>query len=156
MPSSRRSSRSVPAASTGLFALLAVLALAGCGTAAPSSGAVTVRDAWVRAPMGDMTAGYLVIENGTATADVLTSVTAPSGATVALHRTTTDPSGMTGMEPVDGIHVPAGGTVELAPGGFHMMIGGLPATTKAGDHVELHLVFEHAGTVVVQAEVRGS
>jgi periplasmic copper chaperone A len=154
MPSSRRFSRSVQAGLTGSLALVALFALAACGAAAPSAGSITVHDAWVRLPMGDMTAGYLVIENGTGTADILSSVTTPSGASVALHRTTTDPSGMTGMEPVDGIHVPAGGTVELAPGGFHMMIGGLPALTKVGDHVELHLVFEHAGTVVVQAEVR--
>ena len=155
MRSLGRSWRSVLSVRGAPLALLAVLVLAGCGSAAPSGGSLTVRDAWIRQPMGAMTAGYLVIENGTPTADVLTSVTGPAGATIALHKTTTDASGMTGMSPVDGIHVPAGGTVELAPGGFHMMIGGLPASTKVGDHVELHLVFEHAGSVAVQAEVRG-
>ena len=155
MRSSRRSSRRLAAAVAGLLVLVALGALGACAGGAPSGGSLTVRDAWIRQPMGTMTAGYLVIENGTPTADVLTSVTGPTGATIDLHRTTTDASGMTGMSPVDGIHVPAGGMVELAPGGFHMMIGGLPPSTRVGDHVELHLVFEHAGTVVVQAEVRG-
>ena len=58
------------------------------------------------------------------------------------------------MSPVEGIHVPAGGTVELAPGGFHMMLDGL-GSVAAGDRLELDLTFEHAGKIVVQAEVRG-
>lgn len=157
MRSSRRSSRSL--AGIAVFAVPAalavvVLALGGCTSPAASAGSMVVRDAWVRLPTTGQTAGYLVIENGTLQADVLTSVTLPGGGSAMLHQTTTDASGMTGMHPVDGIHVPAGGTVELVPGGFHMMIDGL-GTVAVGDKVELDLTFEHAGRVVVQAEVRG-
>jgi copper(I)-binding protein len=153
MRSSRRSSRSLATPAVLASLAVSVLVLGGCSSPAASAGSIAVRDAWVRLPTGAQTAGYLVIENGTGQADVLTSVTIPGGGSVMLHQTTTDASGMTGMHPVDGIHVPAGGTVELAPGGFHMMIDGL-GTVAAGDKVELDLMFEHAGKVVVQAEVR--
>jgi copper(I)-binding protein len=152
MRSSRRSWRSVPK-TFALASLVAVAAIvAACGTAGSSAGPMIVRDPWIREPMAGMTAGYLVIENGTGKADVLTGVTIPAGGTVTLHRTTTDASGMSGMEPVDGIHVPAGGTVTLEPGGFHLMIDDL--TASAGSMVELRLTFEQAGEIVVQAEVR--
>jgi copper(I)-binding protein len=52
------------------------------------------------------------------------------------------------------LEVPAGGTVTLAPGGYHLMIMGLTKTLEVGGKLELDLVFEHAGKVVVQAEVR--
>ncbi len=159
MRSSRRSSRSRPAIvglvrGAGLVLVIALGgALAACGSAGATPGTMSVHDAWIREPMaGGMTAGYLVIDNGTSQADVLTGVTMPSGVMVTLHQTTTDASGMTGMSPVDAIHVPAGGQVTLQPGGFHLMIDGL--TAKAGDRVELRLQFEHAGTITVQAEVR--
>ena len=159
MRSSRRSSPSrptiaglVPVVVLALSVVVAAL-LAACGTGAATAGPMAVHDAWIREPMaGGMTAGYLVVDNGTGQADVLTGVTIPSGGMVTLHKTTTDASGMSGMSPVDSIHVPAGGTVTLQPGGFHLMIDGLSA--KAGDKVELRLQFEHAGTISVQAEVR--
>lgn len=157
MRSSRRSSPSRPVIGLvpGLLVVIGLLAgaLSACGGASATLGPMVVHDAWIRAPMaGAMTAGYLVMDNATGQADALTGVTMPAGGMVTLHKTTTDASGMSGMSPVDAIHIPAGGTVTLAPGGFHLMIDGL--TAKAGDKVELRLTFEHAGTISVQAEVR--
>ena len=158
MRSSRRSSPSRPAIGLvpGLLVGIALLAagLAACGSAGSATpGPMSVHDAWVRAPMaGAMTAGYLVMDNATGQADALTAATISGATSVTLHRTTTDASGMSGMSPVDAIHIPAGGTVTLQPGGFHLMIDGLAA--KAGDKVQLRLTFEHAGTITVQAEVR--
>jgi copper(I)-binding protein len=151
----RSSSRSWPrlalaAVAIAAFALTTILA--ACGQAGATPGPMSVRDAWIREPIGGKTAGYLVIENATGQADALKMVTLPAGGTAMLHRTTTDASGMSGMSPVDAINIPSGGTVTLEPGGFHIMIDGL--TAKAGDKVELKLQFEHAGAVSVQAEVR--
>lgn len=63
-------------------------------------------------------------------------------------------SGMTGMQPVDRIEIPAGGTVRLEPGGYHLMLMDLTEMPAVGSTVELTLTFETAGDVVVQAEVR--
>ena len=61
---------------------------------------------------------------------------------------------MMGMHPVDRVDVPAGATVALAPGGYHLMIAGLTAPLQAGDRLELDLVFQRAGRIIVEADVR--
>jgi len=57
-----------------------------------------------------------------------------------------------------GLPLPAGKTVELKPGGFHVMMMELKAPIKAGDTVPLTLVFEGRDkkrqTVEVKAEAR--
>ena len=153
MRSSRPSWRSVP----GGLALLAILAavVGGCGggaSAAPTTAAPTVTEAWVRVPAGGTTAAYFTIST-TGAADALLSVTSPASSGCTLHETTTDSSGMAGMHPIARLEVPANGTVKLAPGGYHLMMAGVGSLT-AGQHVELDLRFENAGTVKVMAEVR--
>lgn len=59
------------------------------------------------------------------------------------------------MRPVDRIAVPAGGTVALEPGGYHVMLLDLAAPLQIGAELRVTLVFEQAGEVVVTAEVRG-
>ena len=55
-----------------------------------------------------------------------------------------------------GFPVPANGTVELKPGGFHIMLMNLTEPLEAGDSVELELTFEKAGTVKVTAPVQAA
>lgn len=62
--------------------------------------------------------------------------------------------GMMTMTPVDRIDVPAGGSVALEPGGYHIMLLGLTAPLEAGTTVEVTLTFENAGEVAVSADVR--
>jgi copper(I)-binding protein len=83
---------------------------------------------------------------------MLTAVTSPSAASVEMHKTSTM-SGMTGMDDVSAIHIPAGGTVTLEPGGFHLMLMS-PTGLQVGQTVDLVLTFENAGTMTVKAEVK--
>jgi copper(I)-binding protein len=62
--------------------------------------------------------------------------------------------GMMEMKPVDQIAVPAGGSVALEPGGFHIMLRDLVKPLEVGTTVELTLTFEKAGDKVVTADVR--
>jgi copper(I)-binding protein len=62
--------------------------------------------------------------------------------------------GMMTMQPVDRIEVPAGETVSLEPGGYHIMLLALADPLEVGATVELTLTFEVAGAQVVRAEVR--
>ena len=143
-------------------AITALVALAGCagstGSApsASAAGGITIDAAWVQVSGGAelAAAGYLTIENHGPAADALVSASSPAAASVELHETSMDSSGMTGMMPVARLDCPVGATVSLAPGGYHLMIMGLTRALKAGDRLELDLVFEHAGRVAVQAEVR--
>jgi len=57
------------------------------------------------------------------------------------------------MREVEAIELPAGKTVELKPGGLHIMLMGLKAPLKAGSSVPLTLKFEKAGEVSVKLTV---
>ena len=169
MPSSRPSSASPGTvraflASFPSLAVVALIALVGTTAACtggatlvtPATATVTVSGAWVRAAAttGAPTAAYLVIANPGGQADALLSVSTPAAGAVEIHQTSTDMNGMTDMAAIARLEIPAGGIVRLAPGGFHLMVAALRSPLAAGGTVELDLVFEHAGRVVVQADVR--
>jgi len=115
-----------------------------------------VTDAWVRPPMGPDRpgAGYLTITNTFGADDALIGVSSPVATSVEMHETMADDSGMVGMAPLDRIDVKVGSVVKLEPGGYHLMLMGVAGMPPVGGTVQLTLTFQHAGDVVVQAEVR--
>jgi copper(I)-binding protein len=58
------------------------------------------------------------------------------------------------MRPVPKLGVPAGGKLEMKPGGYHLMLLNLKRQLKAGQVVNLTLVFEKAGRLAVKAKVK--
>ena len=62
-------------------------------------------------------------------------------------------NGVMKMRPVDGIAIAPGASIELKPGGFHLMFMGLKGGLKQGQAVKGTLVFEKAGTVDVTFDV---
>ena len=133
-------------------AVVTLAVLAACSVAAS---APTIAGAWARpAPVGGDTAAYLTITTGAGQADALLSASSPGANMVQVHEVSTDASGMTGMHPIDRLDIPAGTTVTLEPGGHHLMVMGVTSELAVGGKLELDLVFEHAGKIVVQAEIR--
>ena len=145
---------------TRAVAVVLVAALAaGCAggaTSSPSATALTVTDAWARATAAvDRPGGaYLVIRNGTGQADVLVGASSPAAASVEVHETTHESGGMMGMHAVPRLDVPAGASVALEPGGYHLMLMGLVKPLAVGETIDLTLRFERAGPVTVRAAVR--
>lgn len=123
--------------------LLAVALLAA--TVAQAQNALKIDKAWARPTAAGQSGGggFLTITGGTA-ADRLVSASAGISKAVELHKMEMDGNVMR-MRPVDAIDVPAGGSVELKPGGLHIMFIGLNKTLKAGDRFPLTLKFEKAG-----------
>jgi hypothetical protein len=138
-----------------LVGALASFALATAGIAQTTAGtAISIHDAWTRpANPGVNDVGYLAMTNNGRAADRLVSAASPIAAAVSLHQSQTI-GGVTSMRAVDGIAVPAGQTVVLAPGGFHLMFEGLKRPLKAGDHAPLTLTFAKAGLVRTEVTVR--
>lgn len=66
----------------------------------------------------------------------------------------TDGEGTMRMQQVDKIDLPAGESVELKPGGYHIMLMDLAAPLEEGTTIEITLEFEKATSVTVSAEVR--
>ena len=117
------------------------------------AGAVTVGHPYARAtaagqPIGG---GFMKLINGAGN-DRLLAVSADVSKTVELHEMKMEGDVMR-MRQVDGIELPAGKTVELKPGGYHVMFIGLKAPLKAGDKFPVKLKFEKAGEVTVDVTV---
>jgi len=70
-----------------------------------------------------------------------------------LHETTIDANQVATMKEVSEIPVPAGQTVELKTGGYHVMFMNPTKELKVGDMVSITLKFKNAGTIMVQAKV---
>ena len=102
-----------------------------------------------RATIGSMpsSAAYLSITNHGVTADRLLAVESSLARKTELH-TMDVTNGVMKMRQIDGgINIPAGKTVQLAPGGFHVMLIGLKAPLNADKNYQVTLVFEKAGRV---------
>ena len=91
--------------------------------------------------------GYTTITNQGSTADALVGVTADFPR-VMIHQTVEE-DGIAKMKHVDRIEIPAGETVKLLPGGFHVMFMGLEEPLKDGETIPATLIFEQAGEVEV-------
>jgi copper(I)-binding protein len=116
---------------------------------------VMVKEAFARAsavPTAKAGTVYMIITNNSLKTDHLLSITTAASDTAQVHETV-EKDGVATMKPVDVLEIPAGGTVELKPGGIHVMLPGLKAPLKKGDMIMLELKFEQAGTVEVMAHV---
>ena len=102
-----------------------------------------------RATIGSMprNAAYISITNHGGMADRLLAVESSLALKTELH--TMDVSnGVMKMRQIDGgIAIPAGKTIQLAPGGFHVMLIGLKAALNADENYQVTLTFEKAGKI---------
>ena len=93
--------------------------------------------------------GFMTITNNGETADRLLAVEADFPR-VEVHTTEMDGDIARMIHLEDGIEIPAGETVVLQPGGFHVMFMGLGGDPfEVGEEVPATLVFENAGRVEV-------
>ncbi len=147
--------------------VLAACALAASPTNVPAASAVVVSDAWSRpALQGDTGVVYTTIR--VANADAVVGATSPLASRVELHESMTEKSGamagmsgmgamdVTSMHPVARLPIPAGGTVRLKPGGYHLMLVGLRRDLKAGMRIPFTVRFARAGLVRATATVRAN
>jgi copper(I)-binding protein len=96
--------------------------------------------------------GFVSITNTGSEADALIAARADFPK-VEIH-TTEEKDGIARMMHVDRIEIPAGETVSLAPGGFHVMFMGLSDPFEMGEEIPVTLVFEKAGEVEVMFPVK--
>ncbi|TXN05394.1 copper chaperone PCu(A)C [Methylobacterium sp. WL64] len=137
-------------------ALLGLSVFTGAAQADPiKAGDLTIDTPWLRAtPNGAKVAGgYVTIRNSGTAPDTLTGAAVPFARSGEIHSMSME-GGVMKMAPVSGgLTVKPGGTVELKPGGYHLMFEGLSGAPKAGDSVSGTLTFQRAGTVPVTFSV---
>lgn len=140
-------------------------------TEAEQASDISITGAWARTSPAVATNGaaYFTVTNEGTVDDALVTASADPAvaAKVELHETVAADAPMGGdtsttamgtammeMRPVDRIDVPAGGTAELKPGGYHVMLLDLVEPLVVGETLELTLTFEGAGEQVVTVEIR--
>ena len=142
---------------------LLIAALTGLAACSPASdpaadpapvASVVAADAWCRPSPNGAKAGGCYVTLTAATDDRLTGGSTPRAGMLQVHEMKTENGMMTMSEMAQGLPLPAGEAVALAPGGAHLMLMELTAPLVAGETVPLTLNFADAAPVTVQAKVR--
>ncbi len=138
--------------SAAMAACLALASLAA-GAHAYQVGAIKIDHPYARSTAsGQPTGGgYMTLVNA-GVGDRLVSASADVATSVELHEMKMEGDVMK-MRQVDGIELGGGKTVELKPGGYHVMFVGLKAPLKEGASFPMKLKFEKAGEVTVEVKI---
>ncbi len=133
---------------------LTIAALALTTGSALAQNTLRLQEPWARPTVAGQAAGggYLRIVGG-AVADKLVSASSEVSGRVELHSMTMDGNVMR-MRQIDSIEIPAGKTVELQPGGLHLMFMDLKAPLSNGASFPLTLRFEKAGELKLAVKVQ--
>ncbi len=130
--------------------------LAACASAAAAPPPITITGAWMRALPGGLPAGgYFVLHNQGSAPLALTGASSPACGMLMLHKSDSM-SGMAKMEDITHIDVPAGGTLNFAPGGYHLMCMNPTAAMKPGGKVSVTLQFAGGASLTTPFNVRNA
>jgi periplasmic copper chaperone A len=141
-----------------LAAALFAICLAGSAQAEDvMAGKLKISAPWARAtPKGAAVGGgYMTITNTGTTPDRLVGGSTDVAGKFEIHEMKMD-NGVMKMRPVEGgLEIKPGQTVQLDPGGYHIMLMGMKQQLKEGEHFKATLDFEKAGKVDVDFTVAG-
>src|SRR5437660_1022672 len=134
----------------------ALMLIAGPGVAQTYKvGSIAIEQPWARAtPKGaTIGAGYMKITNTGSEPDRLVGGSVSFARRFELHSMTMEQGVMKMREVKDGLEIKPGETVELKPGGYHVMFVDLKQPLMQGQRVKATLSFEKAGTIDVDYNV---
>jgi len=115
--------------------VLAALLLVSASPAFAQSTSIQIEKPWARAtPAGAKTgAAYMTIDNKSGQPDRLTGASSDVAKTLQIHEMKVVDGVMKMREIPSGLPIPAGGSVTLKPGGYHVMLIGLNKALKKGE-----------------------
>jgi copper(I)-binding protein len=140
-----------------MFSVRSALACAclGLALALPAQAQVKVTDPWVRAVVPGQMASGAFMRVTSATDAALVAAASPVAKVVEIHEMKME-GGVMRMGAVDRLPLPAGKPVDLAPGGYHVMLMGLTAPLKEGDTVPITLTVADPSGKTQKVEVRAT
>jgi len=117
-------------------------------------GTLTIVHPWTRPAPANMSMGvaYLSITNHGKDAETLSAASTPVAESVQFHQTSIV-DGVARMRPLAEVVIAPGATVNIEPGGIHLMLLNLKSAIETGKTVPLTLEFRRAGKITVQLEV---
>jgi copper(I)-binding protein len=129
---------------------IALIAMTSAAQAAP----LDVTGAWFRALPGKLPAGgYFTAQNNTRRDIAITGASSDGCGMLMIHQSRTA-GGMSGMDMVEQVSVPAGGKIAFAPGGYHLMCEA--PKMKIGAKVPVVFSLSDGTAVAVAFTVRGA
>lgn len=116
---------------------------------------IDITQPWTRAtpPGAGAGGGFVTLTNRSDQDDRLVSASTPMTHRTEIHTMEMDGDVMRMALLPDGIALPAGESVTLAPGGLHLMFMDLPSPIVEGDPLPVTLKFKHADSVDIQLHV---
>ena len=134
--------------------LFTTIALASSVLVSVAAQGITVKDAWVRTSVpGQMATGAFMKITAKENSK-LVALSSPVAGVVEVHEMKMD-DGIMKMRAVEGgLDLPAGKTVELKSGGYHVMLMDLKAALPKDSMVPLTLVFRDARGVEHKVELK--
>src|SRR6185437_11524646 len=138
----------------GRVSVLAVVFACGIGiSAAAAASSMTIEKPWMRFIIkARPAAGYFILHNNGDKPVKLTGASSPACGMLMLHQSQ-EKSGMDHMMHVKGVSVPAHGSVEFSPGGYHLMCMSPTKTMKVGATVPVTLKFADGATTMASFPV---
>ena len=114
-----------------------------------------ISNAWIKnlPPPVPVRAGYMALKNTGSTAITVLSVSSEAFAQIEIHRSV-EIDGLMSMEAVPVLTVEANSSVQLQPGGLHLMMMQPVAPTKPGDIIRITLVLDDGSEKNLDMEVR--
>ena len=101
---------------------------------------LTVKDAWTKAIASGNTATFGMLTNPSNTPVTIVAAISPAAPVVQLHEVLMKNGSMVMQQKPGGFVIPAQGSLELKPGGNHLMLIGATKSISAGDMVPLTLI----------------
>jgi len=134
------------------LSVIVLLMMTGAAQAAPFE----ITDGWFRALPGKLPAGgYFTATNGTGREVAIVGADSDACGMLMMHQST-NKGGMSSMDMIDRVIVPAGGTVRFAPGGYHLMCDNPNAKMKVGSKVGVLLKLSDGSSVAAGFVVRNA
>ncbi len=134
--------------------LVLVLILLLAAMLASAEPRLQIIDPWSpEAPPGRMMAGFMGLHNPTAAPIVLVDAHSPQFAHVEIHTMIMD-EGVMRMRRLEQLRIEPGASINLAPGGLHLMFIEPLAHRVAGDRIEVELMDDQGHSHPLVAEVR--
>jgi periplasmic copper chaperone A len=139
-----------------LHLITTALLIAATSFAFAQDASIQIEQPWSRAtPAGASTgAVYLTVTNKSHDADRLLGASSDVADKSQIHEMKVVNGIMEMREVSGGLRVPAGGSIELKPGSYHVMLIGLKKPFKAGETIPLTLDFEKAGKISITVPIR--
>jgi len=119
-----------------------------------ASAELDVRDPWIKNLPASVPvrAGYMTIHNPQSKAVSIVSLRSDAFASIEIHQTI-EQDGMMRMEQVRSLNIESNSSVQLAPGGLHLMMMNPSEPTQPGDLLEIVIVLDDGSEQRVEMQV---